>query len=323
MRILLGIPCFNEEAHISKTVRELTAQLQDYSNSIEIIVFDDASTDQSVQFALETGASVHVSRTNGGLGNNFHKIVTHAIAGNYDFLLTVDADGQFPPEEVRKVLLSALDSDSDATLASRFLNHEWAADVPKARARGNRVVRLIVNMISGKKVSDATCGLRVYNRNAFTILHPTEKFSYTVESITQLLLSNMKVHEVPIRVLYFEDRNSTISGSLFKYGLKTIAIASRLAISFALTRLLRKSTWLILIGASLEVLFFYRSEKSGQFSGNLYLGLSGAMIFFIGFASFFFYLISLKLDQNLKMSLTTQRLLIAKTPDCLDCVKND
>jgi hypothetical protein len=77
------------------------------------------------------------------------------------------------------------------------------------------------------------------------------------------------------------------------------------------------------IGAILEVLFFYRSEKSGQFSGNLYLGLSGAMVFLIGFASFFFYLISSKLDQNLKISLMTQRLLIAKTPDCLDCLKND
>jgi hypothetical protein len=46
------------------------------------------------------------------------------------------------------------------------------------------------------------------------------------------------------------------------------------------------------------------------------------MVFLIGFASFFFYLISSKLDQNLKISLMTQRLLIAKTPDCLDCLKN-
>jgi glycosyltransferase involved in cell wall biosynthesis len=323
MRILLGIPCFNEEAQISQTINELNSELQDYSNSIEIVVFDDASTDKSVQFALKAGACVHVSRTNGGLGNNFDKIVTHAIAGNYDYLLTVDADGQFPPTEVRKVLLSALESDSDITLASRFLKKEWSVDVPKVRARGNRVVLKIVSIISGKKVSDATCGLRVYSRNAFFILHPTEKFSYTVESITQLLLSKVKVNEVPIRILYFEDRNSTISGSLFKYGLKTIGIASRLALSFALTRLLRKGAWLMFIGMLLEVLFFYSSEKSGQFSGNLYLGLSGAVIFFVGFASFFFYLISLKLDQNLRISLTTKRLLIAKTPYCLDCVKND
>jgi glycosyltransferase involved in cell wall biosynthesis len=321
MRILLGIPCFNEEAQITQTIQELTSQLRDRFGRLDIVVFDDASTDKSVEFALRAGASVHVSRTNRGLGNNFHKIVTHAIAGNYDYLLTVDADGQFPAEEVRKVLSSALESDSDVTLASRFLDSQWAADVPKARARGNRIVRKIVSMISGKRVTDATCGLRVYSRNAFTVLHPTEKFSYTVESITQLLLANMKVHEVPIRVIYFRDRNSTISGSLFKYGIKTIGIASRLALSFALTRLLRKGTWLMLIGAILEVLFFYRSEKSGQFSGNLYLGLSGAMVFFVGFASFFFYLISSKIDQNLKISLMSQRLLLAKTPECLDCLK--
>jgi len=323
MRILLGIPCFNEEAQISQTVLELASELEDHAISIEIIVFDDASTDDSVRLALNSGATVHVSRTNRGLGENFHKIVTHAIAGNYDYLLTVDADGQFPPQEVRKVLLSAIESQSDVTLASRFLNKEWSLDVPKARVRGNRVVRKIVNVISGKKVSDATCGLRVYKRNAFSLLYPTEKFSYTVESVTQLLLANMKVNEVPIQVLYFEDRNSTISGSLFKYGLKTLGIASRLMISFALTRLLRKSTWLMFIGIVLEILFLYQSEKSGQFSGNLYLGLSGAMVFLIGLASFFFYLISSKLDQNITISLKTQRILIAKEPVCQDCIQED
>jgi glycosyltransferase involved in cell wall biosynthesis len=323
MRILLGIPCFNEQAQISKTVLELESALEDQASSIQIIVFDDASTDDSVQLALNSGATVHVSRTNRGLGENFHKIVTHAIAGNYDYLLTVDADGQFPPQEVRKVLLSALESQSDVTLASRFLNREWSLSVPKARARGNTIVRKIVNVISGKKVSDATCGLRVYNRSAFSLLYPTEKFSYTVESVTQLLLANMKVNEVPIQVLYFEDRNSTISGSLVKYGLKTLGIASRLMISFALTRLLRKSTWLMFIGIVLEILFLYQSEKSGQFSGNLYLGLSGAMVFLIGLACFFFYLISLKLDQNLIMNLKTQRLLIAKEPVCQDCIREN
>jgi glycosyltransferase involved in cell wall biosynthesis len=323
MRILLGIPCFNEQDQISQTVLELASELEDHASSIQIIVFDDASTDDSVRLALNSGATVHVSRTNRGLGENFHKIITHAIAGNYDYLLTVDADGQFPPQEVRKVLLSAIDNQSDVTLASRFLKKEWSLDVPKARARGNRIVRKIVNIISGKKVSDATCGLRVYNRNAFSLLYPTEKFSYTVESITQLLLANMKVHEVPIRVLYFDDRNSTISGSLYKYGIKTLGIAARLMFSFALTRLLRKSTWLMFIGIVLEVLFFYRSEKSGQFSGNLYLGLSGAMVFLIGLASFFFYLISSKLDQNITMNLKTQRLLVAKEPVCQDCILED
>jgi len=323
MRILLGIPCFNEQAQISKTVLELESALEDQASSIQIIVFDDGSTDDSVQLALNSGATVHVSRTNRGLGENFNKIVTHAIAGNYDYLLTVDADGQFPPQEVRKVLLSALESQSDVILASRFLNRDWSLDVPKVRARGNRIVRKIVNVISGKKVSDATCGLRVYNRTAFSLLYPTEKFSYTVESVTQLLLANMKVNEVPIRVLYFEDRNSTISGSLVKYGLKTLGIASRLMISFALTRLLRKSTWLMFIGIVLEVLFLYQSEKSGQFSGNLYLGLSGAMVFLIGLACFFFYLISSKLDQNLIMNLKTQRLLIAKEPVCQDCIREN
>jgi hypothetical protein len=130
----------------------------------------------------------------------------------------------------------------------------------------------------------------------------------------------MTVHEVPIRVLYFDDRDSTISGSLYKYGIKTLGIASRLIFSFALTRILRKSTWLMSIGVVLEVLFFYQSEKSGQFTGNLYLGLSGAMVFLIGLASFFFYLISSKLDQNLTINLKTQRILIAKEPVCQDCI---
>jgi glycosyltransferase involved in cell wall biosynthesis len=290
---------------------------------MNIVVFDDASSDKSVQYALKAGATVHMNRTNHGLGNNFNIIVTHAIAGNYDYLLTVDADGQFPPTEVRKVLVSALGSDSDVTLGSRFLNKELSQEVPKSRTKGNKVVRGIIKVISGKKVSDATCGLRVYSRNGYLTLHPTEKFSYTVESMTQLLLANMKILEVPIRVRYFEGRNSTISGSLYRYGRKTIGITSRLALSFALSRLLRKSTWLMFSGAIIQLLFFYVSAVTGRFRGNLCLATSGAIVFFIGLASFFFYVISLKLDHNLKINLITQKLLISKTSECVDCIKSE
>jgi glycosyltransferase involved in cell wall biosynthesis len=319
MRVLVAIPCFNEESHISETVRSLKTQLSKLIDSLDLIVFDDSSTDNSVEAALQAGAVVHTNRTNRGLGNNFNNIVNHALAGNYDYLLTCDGDGQFPPNEVEKVLSKALVGDYDLVLASRFINKEWSNFVPKTRRFGNRVVREIVKIISGKRVSDATCGLRVYDKHALAILNPNEKFSYTVESITQLLLANVKVLEVPIQVLYFENRKSTISGSLFKYGVKTISIASRLAISIALTRMLRKSAWLLAIGIFLEILFFYQSHKSGQFSGNLYLGLSGAMIFTIGLGSFFFYLISSKLDQNISLNLKIHRNLIAAKPLCADC----
>lgn len=322
MRILLGIPCFNEENHLDKTLQDLILDLREYSTSLVIIVFDDASTDQSVQIALKAGVKVHANRSNRGLGGNFREIINHAIAGNFDYLLTVDADGQFPSAEVKKVLVTALENNSDVTLASRFLNKEWAKDVPKARVQGNRIVCAIVNLISGKKVSDATCGLRVYSRSSLMMLHPTEKFSYTVESITQILLANMKVTEVPIQVIYFEDRNSTISGSLVRYGMKTIGIASRLALSFALTRLLRKSTWLVSIGIMIEILFLYRSQRTGEFRGNLYICLSGAMIFLIGFTSFFFSLISSKLDLNIRISLMTQRIAIASNPECSQCIES-
>ena len=322
MKVLVAIPCFNEELHISETVRSLKTQLSNVIDAFDLIVFDDSSSDNSIELALQAGAVVHTNRTNRGLGNNFNNIVNHAIAGDFDYLITCDADGQFPPAEVEKIVAESIKNNADVILGSRFANKDWSKTIPKNRTWGNKVVCKIVKFISGKKVSDATCGLRAYSKKALTILNPTEKFSYTVESISQLLLANLRVIEIPIKVLYFENRRSTISGSLFKYGIKTVAIGSRLASSIALTRLLKKSTWLIFIGIIAEILFFYKSEKTGQFSGNLYLGLTGAMLFAIGLGSFYFYIVSLKLDQNLKNFQKIHQFLLTRNPNCRECVKN-
>jgi glycosyltransferase involved in cell wall biosynthesis len=319
LKLLLALPCFNESKTLNFTLRELKRQLKPYSRFLDIIVFDDGSSDNSAQLALEEKVIVHAEPFNRGLGENFKSIVDHAIIGNYDLLITCDADGQFPAEEVRKVLDFALKSEADLVLATRFSNAIYARDVPLIRTKGNYLVRSIVAVITGRKVSDATCGLRVYKRSAFLLLKPTEKFSYTVESLVQLLLAKLKIDEMPTRVIYFEKRESVISGSLFKYGIRTLMIATRLLVSAALSRVLRFSSLLFLPGALLISLFFLRSYSSGKFTGNLYLGLSGLTLSGFGFASFFFYLISSRIDEVQTKLLLTHNLLKPSQPLCRVC----
>ena len=220
IKVLIAIPCYNESKSIQATITTLLDETNRTDAEFKIIVFDDGSTDDSVEHALKTGIVVHKHLRNAGLGLNFKTMVEHALSGNYDFLLTCDGDGQFPSESVNKVLTKALELKFDVVLGSRFLNRSDEYKIPIARRMGNRIVRRIITMISGTFTSDATCGLRVYSREALKCLRPTEKFSYTLESLTQLSLSNLKIVEVPITVLYFENRESEISGSLYRYGKK-------------------------------------------------------------------------------------------------------
>lgn len=322
-KVLVGIPCFNEEEHLADTLKDLKEVLPYNSAKIRIIVFDDGSDDDSVSISLASGISVHRSYGNRGLGENFRNIVAHAIDGGYDLLLTCDADGQFPPQEVKKVLDKAISSNLDLVLGSRFLNPEWSYSIPVARKRGNRVVRFMVSSISGRKISDATCGLRAYSRKSLMSLHTKEKFSYTIESLTQLLIANVDVEEVPIKVKYFEDRKSVISGSLIKYGAKTLLISARLIVGVALSRFLKLSSLLLVPGIFLVGAFFISSISSGRFSGNLYLGLSGVSIIAFSLGTFFFYLISSKMDILQMKLIQIQSYVSPRDMVCHDCILTD
>ncbi len=256
------------------------------SDDYSIVVFDDGSTDQSVKIAAECGAVVIRHGTNNrGLGETFVSIHEFFFRHRFDFLITIDGDSQFDASDIHSLLGAVCDEGYDFCSGSRFLSKATAKSVPLARRIGNQVFARIIGFSTGIKVSDSTCGFRVYSRKALSYLVVTGGFSYTQETIIQLAAAKIMMTERPISVRYFKTRHSPHSHNLFRFGIKSAAMSLRALIRYRTSFLLGLASFITLIfGISGFVIFLYSYLQTGRFSGNLWLGLSSASLIFSGLA---------------------------------------
>ena len=289
-KILVGIPCYNEEATIRQVINDLNRQMGKViglsSGDYSIAVFDDGSTDQSVRIAAECGAVVIRHGTNNkGLGETFASIHEYFFKHRFDFLITVDGDSQFDASDIHSLLGAVRDEGYDFCSGSRFLSKETSKSVPPARRIGNQVFARFIGLSTGIKVSDSTCGFRVYSRKALSYLALTGGFSYTQETIIQLAAAKIKMTERPISVRYFKTRHSPHSHNLFRFGIRSAAMSIRTLIRYRTSFLIGLTSLITLIPGMFGFAIFLNSYfQTGRFSGNLWLGFSSASLIFSGLA---------------------------------------
>ena len=296
------MPCYNEERTLSTVLGDLIKKRSEFSHEFNLIigVFDDGSSDSSNIIASNFPVFIHRNKRNIGLGGVFSIIVNHARRMKVDYLITVDADAQFNIEDLDTFLNLIKNSEPDLILGSRFLNISKAfGSVPLIKLIGNLIGSILLFLSTGRMVRDSTCGFRSYSKNAIFLLNPSEKFTYTMQSLSQLLTENISISEIPISVKYFVERNSAITGSKIRYSIRTLKILFRIMISISLRRMAGYLTILIPIGSLLLNLFFIKSSENGSFYGYLYLGLAGAFILLVGFISLNIYFLSYKMDSVL------------------------
>ena len=129
MRVLVAIPALNEQASITKVIAAVPRQL-DGVDSISVLVIDDGSTDETAKYAIAAGAQVLRHRQNLGLGRAFQTAVRQALALRVDVLVTMDADGQFDPGDIPRLIGPILEGLADVTTASRFADPALIPSMP-------------------------------------------------------------------------------------------------------------------------------------------------------------------------------------------------
>lgn len=158
-RVLVAVPCFNEEATIGEVVRLARKHAE------EVLVIDDGSTDLTAEVATFAGATVIRNPGNKGKGYGIRRAFEYAYDGDFDAVVTMDGDLQHDPEEIPLLLASLLRSDSpvDVSLGFRF---GAATQMPGWRRIGKRVLDYATSFAGGGKVTDSQCGFRAFGRRA-------------------------------------------------------------------------------------------------------------------------------------------------------------
>jgi glycosyltransferase involved in cell wall biosynthesis len=183
MKLIIQIPCLNEEATLPATIAALPRRIEGV-DEIELLVIDDGSSDRTVAVAREHGVDHIVRLTNNkGLAAAFQAGLDACLKLGADIVVNTDADNQYSGADVPKLVAPILSGEADMVVGDRRVSTiEHFSGRKKALQRlGSWVVR----RLSGTEIADTTSGFRAYNREAALGLLVTDNFTYTLESLIQ------------------------------------------------------------------------------------------------------------------------------------------
>ncbi|HKB20169.1 MAG TPA: glycosyltransferase family 2 protein [Gaiellaceae bacterium] len=198
---LVFIPAWNEEENLSAVLEELDRELPD----VDVLVVDDGSTDGTARVAVEQGAEVLSFGANRGLPAAISGGYGYAVDHEYEYCGRVDADGQHPAEELRRLLERVRTGTCDVAVGSRYASGDgfeaWRYEPTAARRLGTAVLRRSMKVALRRPFLDATSGLYAANAKALPILaRPYDSAAPEVQALLRLHQAGLRVDEVPVHM---------------------------------------------------------------------------------------------------------------------------
>jgi glycosyltransferase involved in cell wall biosynthesis len=214
MKLIIQIPCLNEEATLPQTIADLPRQVGGF-DAVELLVVDDGSTDRTVEVARECGVE-HIVRltSNRGLAAAFQAGLDACLKLGADTIVNTDADNQYSGADVPKLLAPILSGEADMVVGDRRV--ETIEHFSGRKKRLQRLGSAVVRKVSGTSIADTTSGFRAYNREAALGLLVVDDFTYTLESLIQAGKMLVAVDQVEIATNP-QTRESRLFGSTGAY----------------------------------------------------------------------------------------------------------
>ncbi|RJQ18396.1 MAG: glycosyltransferase family 2 protein [Nitrospiraceae bacterium] len=206
---LVILPAFNEEKFIAPVI----SGIKEVDGGIDILVIDDGSNDKTVEIAEELGAMVISHPYNTGYGAALQTGFRFAFNRNYDFALTIDADGQHDPESIPSILKSMNNTGADIVIGSRFL--EGGYRMSFARRIGSWIFAGVARCYTGYRFTDPTSGFQLLNRRAFSYLSQEEVYPLDYPDVNIIMLlhkKQFKIIESPVRMVINAESDTMHSG---------------------------------------------------------------------------------------------------------------
>jgi glycosyltransferase involved in cell wall biosynthesis len=268
------MPALNEEEGISEVIKSLPKVIEGI-DEIKVLVVDDGSTDSTGKIAKESGADVVTHAVNKGVGRAFQSAVQYALESGGDILVSIDADRQFNSDQIPEMIKPILEKRADMVTGNRFKSG-IPKNMPKSKYWGNEQMSKLISLISGKRFRDVSCGFRAYNREALLRLNLIGAFTYTQESILDMVFKGLRVVEFPVDVIYFKERKSRVANSVIKYAFRTLnIILSTLRDYKPMVFFGGMGSISLLIGLILEIFLGIHFLLSGDFTPFKFVGFTG------------------------------------------------
>ncbi len=208
-RILIGIPVYNEEKHLHTVLTEVCKY------QYRVLVVNDGSTDQTPNLLSEYDVETITHAENYGVGRTLQAMFLYAAEHNYDWLITLDSDGQHDPLEIANFIERINANDSDIISGSRYLEGHPENDFPpKEREAINRQVTIELNDALGIQITDTFTGYKAYRVDTLGAFHiDVDGYAFPIQFWVQAAVAKLRISETPIRLIY-NDLDRTFGGEL-------------------------------------------------------------------------------------------------------------
>jgi glycosyltransferase involved in cell wall biosynthesis len=228
IKLIIQIPCFNEEDTLPLTVADLPREVPGV-DVVEWLVIDDGSSDRTVEVARELGVDHVVSLgRNRGLATAFMTGIDACLRAGADIIVNTDADNQYQGTSIPDLVAPVLAGDADMVVGERPI--ESIDDFSRTKKLLQRLGSTVVRRFSGTGVRDAASGFRAYSREAALRVQVFGRYTYTMETIVQAGWNGIAVTSVPIGVNP-KTRESRLVRSTSRYVVRS---ANAIIRSFAL-----------------------------------------------------------------------------------------
>ncbi len=197
MKLIIQIPCYNEELTLPGTIAELPKHI-DGVDEIEILIINDGSTDRTVEIAHELGVNYIVNiKVNSGLARAFSAGIDACIQLGADVIVNTDADNQYNGADIAKLVKPIVDQKADIVIGERPIDE--IKDFSLRKKTLQHIGSWVVSIVSNIEVADTTSGFRAYSREGALRINVINDFTYTLETIIQAGHSKIPMLSVPIR----------------------------------------------------------------------------------------------------------------------------
>jgi len=283
MKLIVQIPCFNEEHTLPQTVRDIPRQITGI-DKVEILIIDDGSTDRTVEVARELGIE-HIVRNkqNKGLARTFRAGLDACLTFGADIIVNTDGDNQYAGADIPKLVAPILAGQADIVVGDR--QTDTVAHFSPLKKLLQKVGSSFVRRLSETEVTDAVSGFRAFSREAAIKMNVVSSYSYTIETLIQAGKKHLAVVSVPIGT-NAKTRESRLFKSIPDFIQRQVTTIIRM---YAMYQPLRTFFYIGLITSLMGLipivrfLFFY---AIGEGDGHLQSIILGGVFLTLGFISF-------------------------------------
>ncbi|MFD2056920.1 glycosyltransferase family 2 protein [Mesorhizobium calcicola] len=279
-KLIIQIPCLNEEGTLAVTLADLPRQVAGF-DAVEWLVIDDGSTDRTVEVARENGVDHVVSLPhNQGLAKAFMTGIETALKLGADVIVNTDADNQYDASCIPDLVRPILEKKAQIVIGARPISEiEHFSPVKKFL---QKLGSFVVKLASGTTVPDAPSGFRAIHRDAAIQLNVFNRYTYTLETIIQAGRRNIPITSVPIRV-NGDLRPSRLVKSIPSYVRRSLITVVRIFIVYSPLRFFSVCAAIVAAPGLIMVVRFLFHYWMGEGSGNIQsLVLSSALLALAG-----------------------------------------